>query len=116
MLHPSQARGNDGENIEFWSEGINFTLKGQMHNSHFAFQLIRSEWTLVMVIFTFPANRLGSQSLSLIVHYASKRYGWEIKKATYLLSLRAATKFVAITVSIPPTNLVLLKVLCLPTQ
>ncbi|KAI8938149.1 hypothetical protein NX059_005815 [Plenodomus lindquistii] len=89
--------------------GNHFTLKAQINNFRTAITFLRSDWTLAMVVFTFLANRLGSQSLTLIVRYASKRYGWEIKKAAYLLSLRAATNLVAITVFIPLANLILLR-------
>jgi hypothetical protein len=54
-------------------------------------------------------NRLGRQAITLLVRYASKRYTWEIKQAAYLLSLRAATNLVAVTVFIPLVNFVLLK-------
>ncbi|CBY02112.1 similar to MFS transporter [Plenodomus lingam JN3] len=96
--------------------GSHFTIRSQIQNFRTAIIFLRSDWTLALVVFTFMANRLGSQSLSLIVRYASKRYGWEIKKAAYLLSLRAATNLVAITVFIPLTNLVLLKKFRLPAH
>ncbi|KAF2846114.1 MFS transporter-like protein [Plenodomus tracheiphilus IPT5] len=104
------------EVIELQPTSNNFTLKAQMQNFRTAFTFLRSDWTLAMVVFTFLANRLGSQSLSLIVRYASKRYDWEIKKAAYLLSFRAATNLVAITVFIPLTSVILVKKLRLPAH
>lgn len=111
-----EPKDNAEEVIALKPAGNHFTLKSQIQNFRTAITFLRSDWTLAMVVFTFLANRLGSQSLSLIVRYASKRYGWEIKKAAYLLSLRAATNLVAITVFIPLTNLVLLKKFRLPAH
>lgn len=41
---------------------------------------LRRDAMLALVIFTFVANRLGRQSLSLLIRYASKRYHWKIQK------------------------------------
>ncbi|KAF1836370.1 hypothetical protein BDW02DRAFT_646189 [Decorospora gaudefroyi] len=99
----------DSQSIELRPMGSDFSLKSQLHNFKAAVHFLRSDWTLAMVVFTFLANRLGRQAISLLVRYASKRYDWEIKKAAYLLSFRAATNLVAVTVVIPLTNFVLLK-------
>lgn len=106
----------DAEIIELQSKSGNFTIKAQLQNFQTAIDLLRSDWTVALVVFTFLANRLGSQSISLLVRYASKRYLWDIKKAAYLLSFRAATNLFAITVFIPLTNLLLLKKFHLPAH
>jgi MFS family permease len=94
----------------------NFRLKHQLRHFRAAYRFLKSDWTLAMVVLTFMANRLGRQAMSLLVRYASKRYSWEIKKAAYLLSLRAATNLVAVAVFIPLVNFVLLRYLRLPSQ
>ncbi|KAL6705719.1 hypothetical protein ACN47E_006508 [Coniothyrium glycines] len=104
------------EVLELQPKDGHFTLKAQMRNFRTIVDFLRSDRTLALVIFTFLANRLGRQALSLLIRYASKRYGWEIKKAAYLLSFRAATNLVAIAVFIPLANLFLLKKLRLPAH
>jgi MFS family permease len=93
-----------------------FQLQHQLQNFRSAYYFLKSDWTLAMVVFTFMANRLGRQAMSLLVRYASKRYSWEIKKAAYLLSFRAATNLVAVAVFIPLVNFVLLRYLRLPSH
>jgi hypothetical protein len=93
-----------------------FQLQHQVQNFRSAYYFLKSDWTLAMVVFTFMANRLGRQAMSLLVRYASKRYSWEIKKAAYLLSFRAATNLVAVAVFIPLVNFVLLRYLRLPSH
>lgn len=97
-------------------KGGYFTLKAQLHNFHVAYTFLRSDWTLGLVVFTFMANRLGRQAITLLVRYASKRYGWEIKKAAYLLSLRAATNLAAVAVFLPLVNWCLLRRLRMPAH
>ncbi|KAI4945091.1 hypothetical protein J4E91_008068 [Alternaria rosae] len=93
-----------------------FSLRAQLRNFRAAVDFLRSDWTLGLVVLTFLANRLGRQCISLLVRYASKRYNWEIKKAAYLLSFRAATNLVAVTILIPLANYFLLKKLRFPAH
>lgn len=111
-----EPKDGDEEMIELSPKGSNFTFRAQLQNFQTAIHFLRSDWTLGLVVFTFLANRLGRQAVTLLVRYASKRYGWEIKKAAYLLSFRAATNLVSITVFIPLTNYLLLKRLRLPAH
>ena len=85
-----------------------FSPRQQLRHFQDAFQFLRSDRTLALVVFTFMANRLGRQGITLLVRYASKRYDWEIKQAAYLLSFRAATNLVAVAIFLPLTNYVLL--------
>lgn len=101
----------ENESIEMQPKGGHFTLKAQLHNFKIAYTFIRSDWMLALVIFTFPAARLGRQAMALLVRYASKRYGWQIKDAVYLLSFRAATNLVAVAVVLPLVNWFLFKYL-----
>ncbi|KAF1848741.1 MFS general substrate transporter [Cucurbitaria berberidis CBS 394.84] len=105
---PEPADG-DNQELELQPKGSNYSLRAQLRNFQTAIDFLRSDWTLGLVVFSFLANRLGRQGITLLVRYASKRYGWEIKKAAYLLSFRAATNLVAITVFIPIINYLLLK-------
>lgn len=107
---------NHEEGIELQPLGSHFTLKAQIRNIKSAFHFLRNDWTLSLIVFTFLANRLGRQAISLLVRYASKRYNWEIKKAAYLLSFRAASNLVAITICIPLVNLLLVKRFRFPTH
>jgi hypothetical protein len=103
-----EPEDGDNQSIELHPTGSDFSLKSQLRNFQAAVHFVRSDWTLAMVVFTFLANRLGRQAIALLVRYASKRYSWEIRKAAYLLSFRAATNLVAVTVVIPLTNFFLL--------
>lgn len=94
--------------------GHAFSLKQQLRHFQDAFLFLRSDRTLALVVFTFMANRLGRQGITLLVRYASKRYDWEIKQAAYLLSFRAATNLAAVAVFLPLANHVLLKYVRLP--
>jgi MFS family permease len=106
---PEPQDDEDAQSIELQPKGSDFSLKTQLRNFQSAVLFLRSDFTLALVVFTFLANRLGRQAMTLLVRYASKRYNWEIKQAAYLLSLRAATNLVAITVFIPLVNFLLLK-------
>lgn len=93
-----------------------FSPRQQVRHFRDALQFLKSDRTLALVVFTFMANRLGRQGITLLVRYASKRYGWEIKQAAYLLSFRAATNLAAVAIFLPLTNHVLLKYLRLPAH
>lgn len=109
LPEPKSQRNEEIELRDMKPQGSDFTMKAQMHNFKVAYRFLRSDWTLGLVVFTFMANRLGRQAITLLVRYASKRYGWEIKKAAYLLSFRAATNLVAVAIFLPAVNYLLLK-------
>lgn len=111
-----EPKDTDGQNIEMQQMGGMFSMRSQLHNFQGAIQFLRDDWTLALVVFTFLANRLGRQSISLLVRYASKRYGWEIKKAAYLLSFRAAANLGSVSVVLPLINFLLLKKLHFPAH
>ncbi|KAF2107682.1 major facilitator superfamily domain-containing protein [Lophiotrema nucula] len=87
-----------------------FGFKAQVRHFKDALDFLRRDWQLALVIFTFFASRIGRQALSLIIRYASKRYHWKIADANLLLSFRAATNLVAITVFVPVVNIMLIKI------
>lgn len=93
-----------------------FSPRQQIKHFQDALQFLKSDRTLALVVFTFMANRLGRQGITLLVRYASKRYEWEIKQAAYLLSFRAATNLAAVAIFLPLTNHVLLKYVRLPAH
>ncbi|KZM19038.1 uncharacterized protein EKO05_0001168 [Ascochyta rabiei] len=93
-----------------------FSPGQQLRHFQDAFQFLKSDRTLALVVFTFMANRLGRQGMTLLVRYASKRYGWEIKQAAYLLSFRAATNLAAVAIFLPLANFVLLNYIRLPAH
>lgn len=111
-----EPQDETNQSIELMPKGGHFTLKAQMRNFRVAYAFLRSDWTLGLVVFSFMANRLGRQAITLLIRYASKRYGWEIKTAAYLLSFRAATNLVAVAVFLPLLNWFLLKYLQLPAH
>lgn len=96
--------------------GHAFSPRQQIRHFQDAFQFLKSDRTLALVVFTFMANRLGRQGITLLVRYASKRYDWEIKQAAYLLSFRAATNLAAVAIFLPFANHVLLKYVRLPAH
>jgi hypothetical protein len=111
-----EATDRDDETFELRPHGKDFTLRAQLHHFQAAYRFLRNDWTLCLVVFTFMINRLGRQAITLLVRYASKRYSWQIKKAAYLLSFRAAANFIAVAVFLPLVNLFLLKYMRLPAQ
>ncbi|KAF2622854.1 MFS general substrate transporter [Macroventuria anomochaeta] len=117
-LHLREKSKHDESNtrdVQLQVKGGFFSPKQQLQHFQSAFQFLKSNRTLALVVFTFMANRLGRQGMTLLVRYASKRYDWEIKQAAYLLSFRAATNLVAVALFLPLTNYVLLKHVRLPT-
>jgi hypothetical protein len=112
---PQPKDGGD-VSIELQPKGGHFTLKAQLRNFKVAYIFLRGDKMLSLVVFSFMANRLGRQAITLLVRYASKRYGWEIKQAAYLLSLRAGANLVAVAVFLPILNWFLLKYLRLPAH
>lgn len=109
-----EPKNIETQSIELQPMSSHFSVRSQLRNFRATVQFLGGNWTLATVVFTFLANRLGRQSISLLVRYASKRYSWEIKKAAYLLSFRAAANLVAISVVLPLINFVLLKKLHFP--
>lgn len=97
-------------------KGGHFTLRAQLQNFRVAYIFLRSDFQLGLVVFSFMANRLGRQAMTLLVRYASKRYEWQIKDAAYLLSFRAAANLVAVAVFLPLVNWFLLKYLRFPAH
>lgn len=111
-----EPKDNESFNIELQPVNRDFSIRSQLRNFQDAALFLWNDWTLALVVLTFLVNRLGRQSISLLVRYASKRYIWEIKKAAYLLSFRAATNLVAVSVILPLVNYVLLKKLHFPAH
>jgi MFS family permease len=109
-----EPKDDTDQSIELQPKGGHFTLTAQLRNFHTAYTFIRNDLQLALVVFGFMANRLGRQAMSLLIRYASKRYDWEIKKAAYLLSFRAATNLVAVAVFLPAISWFLLKYVRLP--
>ncbi|EUC43341.1 hypothetical protein COCMIDRAFT_101075 [Bipolaris oryzae ATCC 44560] len=109
-----EPKNVETQSIELQPMSSHFSVRSQLRNFRSTVQFLSGDWTLATVVFTFLANRLGRQSVALLVRYASKRYSWEIKKAAYLLSFRAAANLVAISVVLPLINFVLLKKLHFP--
>jgi len=104
------------QTMELQPKGGHFTLKVQLRNFYTAYTFIRGDMQLALVVFGFMANRLGRQAMSLLIRYASKRYGWDIKDAAYLVSFRAATNLVAVAMFLPALNWFLIKYLGNPPQ
>ncbi|KAF2787700.1 MFS general substrate transporter [Melanomma pulvis-pyrius CBS 109.77] len=113
---PEPKDGDEEERIELRFKQQGHGFKAQLRNFKDAFAFVRSDLTLALVVFTFLANRLGRQALTLLIRYASVRYSWKIAKASYLVSFRAATNLVALLVFIPGVSIVLLKYLRLPAH
>ena len=109
-----QPKNIETQSIELQPMTSHFSIRSQLRNLRATIKFLSGDWTLATVVFTFLANRLGRQSIALLVRYASKRYSWEIKKAAYLLSFRAAANLVSISVVLPLVNFVLLKKLHFP--
>jgi hypothetical protein len=129
---PEPRDGQDAS-IELQTKDEGHGFKTQLKHFKSAFLLLKSDFTLALVVCIFVVNRLGRQALTLLIRYASKRYNWEISKvrtihvhpldtaliilqAAYLLSFRAATNLVAVAIFIPLVNITLIKYLRLPVH
>jgi MFS family permease len=77
-----EPRDHGVERIELQTKDEGIGLRAQLKNFKAAFRFLRSDATLALVIVTFLANRLGRQTLTLLLRYASKRYNWKIKKVS----------------------------------
>jgi hypothetical protein len=110
---PEPKDQEEVERIELATRGkdLGHGLKAQLANFKDAYAFVKQDLTLALVVFTFLANRLGRQAISLLIRYASKRYSWTIQDASYLISFRAATNLVALLVIIPATSVFLHKYL-----
>lgn len=118
-LHMREQPGHDEPTLvitQAQPKGHAFSPRQQIRHFRDAFAFLKSDRTLALVVFTFMANRLGRQGITLLVRYASKRYSWEIKQAAYLLSFRAATNLAAVAIFLPLTNQLLLKYVRLPAH
>jgi MFS family permease len=115
---PKPPEYQETESIELQSphksDGHGF--KAQLVHLLDAVRFVRRDYTLALVVFSFLANRLGPQSLNLLIRYASQRYDWTIREASYLLSIRAAANFVALILIIPLVDLVLIKKLRMSSE
>ncbi|KAJ4299665.1 hypothetical protein N0V90_004911 [Kalmusia sp. IMI 367209] len=111
-----EPRDTDDASIELQTKDEGHGFKAQLQHFKSALLFLKRDVTLALVIATFLVNRLGRQAMTLLIRYASKRYHWEIKKAAYLLSFRAATNLVAITIFIPIVNLILMRYLRMATH
>lgn len=116
MREQSRPADSVARPIQVQAKHHAFSPKQQIRHFQDAFEFLKSDRTLALVVFTFMANRLGRQGMTLLVRYASKRYEWEIKQAAYLLSFRAATNLAAVAMFLPLTNYVLLNYVRLPAH
>jgi hypothetical protein len=56
------------------------SLKEQLLHLRDALRFLKRDYTIALVVFAFMANRLGRQSLNLLLRYASQRYDWTIRQ------------------------------------
>ena len=75
-----EPRDDVSESIELQTKQDGYGFQAQLKNFKAALLLLRSDMTVALVVFTFMGNKLGPQTLTLLIRYASKRYNWEIKK------------------------------------
>ncbi|RMZ69647.1 Major facilitator superfamily domain general substrate transporter [Pyrenophora seminiperda CCB06] len=111
-----ESKERDMQACDLQQTPSDFHWRSQLRNFQSAIDFLRDDWTVALVVFTFVTHRLGRQAISILVRYASKRYTWEIKKAAYLLSFRAGTNLIIVTIVIPLINYLLLKRLRLPAH
>jgi hypothetical protein len=88
---PEPSDYNESEPIKLQPKEHGFGLKAQIEYFKDAFAFIRSDMTLAMVVLTFLGDRLGRHASSLLIRYASKRYGWRIQDVSSLLTLQTIT-------------------------
>ncbi|KAF2492574.1 MFS general substrate transporter [Lophium mytilinum] len=97
-------------------KGHGHGFKDQIHRLREALHFLKRDLSLTLVVFTFLVNRLARQSQDLVIRYASKRYGWTIRQASLLNSLRAGFNLLTLIVILPGISMLLLKWMKLAPQ
>ncbi|KAF2807397.1 MFS general substrate transporter [Mytilinidion resinicola] len=97
-------------------KGHGHGFKDQIHRLRETLHFLKKDLSLTLVVFTFLVNRLARQSQDLVIRYASKRYGWTIRQASLLNSLRASFNLLTLVVLLPGISMLLLKWIKLAPQ
>ncbi|KAF9771958.1 hypothetical protein IL306_010370 [Fusarium sp. DS 682] len=66
-----------------------------------SFDFVIKDRTLSAFVFTFLISKVGRQAANMLFQYVSKRYGWTLAQAGFLISLRAGVNIALFTVILP---------------
>ncbi|KAF5542234.1 hypothetical protein FMEXI_7569 [Fusarium mexicanum] len=66
-----------------------------------SFDFVIKDRALSALVFTFLISKVGRQAANMLFQYVSKRYGWTIAQAGFLISLRAGVNIALFTVILP---------------
>ncbi|KAF5576061.1 hypothetical protein FPANT_11115 [Fusarium pseudoanthophilum] len=66
-----------------------------------SFDFVIKDRVLSSLVFTFLISKIGRQATNILFQYVSKRYGWTLAQAGFLISLRAGVNIALFTVILP---------------
>ncbi|KAF4343720.1 major facilitator superfamily transporter [Fusarium beomiforme] len=66
-----------------------------------SFDFVIKDRVLSAFLFTFLISKVGRQAANMLFQYVSKRYGWTLAQAGFLISLRAGVNIALFTVILP---------------
>ncbi|RBQ71532.1 hypothetical protein FVER53590_03151 [Fusarium verticillioides] len=66
-----------------------------------SFDFVITDRALSALVFTFLISKVGRQATNILFQYVSKRYGWTLAQAGFLISLRAGVNIALFTVILP---------------
>lgn len=66
-----------------------------------SFDFVIKDRALSALVFTFLISKVGRQAANMLFQYVSKRYGWTLAQAGFLISLRAGVNIALFTVILP---------------
>ncbi|KAM0349700.1 hypothetical protein ACHAPU_003529 [Fusarium lateritium] len=69
-------------------------------NKH-SFDFVIKDRALSALVFTFLISKVGRQAANMLFQYVSKRYGWTLAQAGFLISLRAGVNIALFTAILP---------------
>ncbi|KZF26174.1 MFS general substrate transporter [Xylona heveae TC161] len=64
-------------------------------------QFMWQDINLLLLLFVFFVGNLGSQSMQILLQYASKKFGWSLARASMLISIRAGVSFALFVAVLP---------------
>ncbi|KAI1013060.1 hypothetical protein LB503_001472 [Fusarium chuoi] len=74
---------------------------GWLNRNKDSFDFVIKDRVLSALVFTFLISKVGRQAANMLFQYVSKRYGWTLAQAGFLISLRAGVNIALFTVILP---------------
>ncbi|DAA77186.1 TPA_exp: putative MFS transporter [Trichophyton benhamiae CBS 112371] len=95
-----ESRSEERERYSFWS-GVKTTTKHIIAPFALVWKMIRADRNIPFVATSFLVLSLGRNTLEFLIQYTSKRFGWTLAEANYLISFRAAINLILFLIILP---------------